>query len=39
MSRSLNPEERPEERPGFAGALPSVGGYGGHVGAPIKAVQ
>jgi len=23
-----------EERHGFAGALPSVGGVGGHVGAP-----
>jgi hypothetical protein len=29
----------PEERPGLAGALPSVGGYGGHVGAPILKVQ
>src|SRR6266403_1814697 len=26
-----------EERPGFPGALPSVGGCGGHLGAPTRA--
>lgn len=35
MSCSLNPEERP----GFAGTLPSAGGYGGHVVAPITVVR